>query len=251
MRLHRFLGNFDFAPLPSADQKAWANIIIRDHNIVRQIKTVLRLGRDDKIILGDEKNKEAVCQIIDIGKEAIEAKILEVSENYNEPKIDSCLFCSILKRENFELVAQKATEVGIKKIVPIISKRTVKLNFKPDRVRKIIKEAAEQCGRETVPELLPTISFKEAIEQSRKNNLNLFFDYSGELFNLVKLTSNKPKRVGAFIGPEGGWDDEEVVAALEVASQEGNFKIVSLGKLTLRAETAATIAAFILTHLKN
>jgi 16S rRNA (uracil1498-N3)-methyltransferase len=146
------------------------------------------------------------------------------------------LYCSIIKRENFELMAQKATEVGVKEIVPLLSSRTIKLNIKSERVEKIIKEASEQSGRGKVPELHPPMTFKDALEHAKSNDLNLFFDPSGKIFSPL----TQEKKIGVFIGPEGGWDEDEIGLA-----RAQNFQIVSLGKLVLRAETAAIVASFL------
>ena len=89
------------------------------------------------------------------------------------------------KKENFELVVQKAVEIGVKEIIPIITKRTVKLNLKYDRLEKIIKEAAEQSGRGILPILRKAMDFKKAIEEAEQNNINLFFDISGKKFQKI------------------------------------------------------------------
>jgi 16S rRNA (uracil1498-N3)-methyltransferase len=78
----------------------------------------------------------------------------------------------LLKRENFEIAVQKATETGIKKIYPIITERTIKLNFKKNRLEKIIKEAAEQSGRGVIPVLNETLDFKKTAESAGRQNPN-------------------------------------------------------------------------------
>jgi 16S rRNA (uracil1498-N3)-methyltransferase len=234
MRLHRFIGNFNFAE---------SRLKIFDKEILDQIKNVLRLGAGEKIILSDGNLNEALAQINNFKKDYLEVEILEVGKNENEPKVRAVLYCSILKRENFELAAQKAVEVGIAEIVPIVAKRTVKLNLKEERLKKIIREAAEQSGRGRVPVLQPVIDFAEAVEEAEKNNVNLFFDVSGKNiknFFDSHFRGNDRETVGVFIGPEGGWDEEEIKMA-----RNKNFKIVSLGRLTLRAETAAAVASYV------
>jgi 16S rRNA (uracil1498-N3)-methyltransferase len=233
MKLHRFIRDFDFR-----------NKILKisDKEIFNQVKNVLRLKVGDQIILADGKLNEALACIEKFEKDFFEVKILEISKNENEPKICAILYCSILKRENFEWVVQKATEVGVAEIVPLVTKRTVKLSFKKERLEKIIREAAEQSGRGIVPLLHPPQKFIEAIKKAESNDINLFFDISGQ--QLDKSGFNQKKRVGIFIGPEGGWDDEEIKIA-----RQANFLIVSLGKLTLRAETAAIVASYFVSHI--
>jgi 16S rRNA (uracil1498-N3)-methyltransferase len=146
------------------------------------------------------------------------------------------LFCAVLKKENFELVVQKATECGVSKIIPIITARTVKTGLNLERLQKIAREASEQSGRSTVPEISEPISFDESLEMTRQNDLKILFDISGKF--LGKTSKNSP---AIWIGPEGGWTPEEIKKATQ-----NNFKIASLGPNTLRAETAAIVATYML-----
>ena len=232
MHCHRFVVTDDFN-----------NKYLRIFNpkILNQWQKVLRFKPGEQVILVNGLNQEAAAKIISLNNEFAEVEILEVRDNKSEPKIDTILYCSILKKENFEWIAQKATEIGIKEIVPLITKRTIKLNLNKERLEKIISEAAEQSGRGIVPVISNPMRFEEVIKFAQNNNLNLFFDPSGEPFSktLVK-TKNK---VGIFIGPEGGWDDEEIFIA-----KHNDFKIMSLGKLVLRAETAAVISSYLVVN---
>ena len=158
--------------------------------------------------------------------------------NVNEPKRGVTLYLSTLKRENFEFAAQKATEAGVQNIVPIISSRTVKLNISTERVEKIVKEAAEQSGRGMVPRIADIVSFEKIFPDAAKNDINIFFDGMGKQFSGTMLEGKES--VGIFIGPEGGWGNKELVEA-----KENGFLIAGLGALTLRAETAATIASYL------
>lgn len=227
MKLHRFI-------IPIQLDKKQIRLV--DKELLNQLRNVLRLKVGDKITLADGQLNEALVQIKSVSKDFVELEIVKVSKNENEPKVHGVLYAALLKRENFELVAQKATEVGIKEIVPIISKRTVKLNLRQDRLEKIIKEAAEQSNRGVVPILHEPLDFKKALEHAKQNDINLFFDPSGkELGGKFGIS----KTAGLWVGPEGGWDEEE----LQLAKEKG-FKIISLGKLFFRAETAAIIASY-------
>lgn len=236
MKIHRFIENLDLSK---------KNIKIFDAGFYNQIKNVLRLKAGDRIILCDGQSNEAVCQITGFDKKFVELEVLEKNKNENEPKKNIILFCAILKRENFEFVVQKATELGVKEIYPIISQRTVKFNLKEERIKKIIKEAAEQSGRSIVPILNKPLNFKEALNISADNQINLFFDKSGEAFNPCGITNNNLVKIGIFIGPEGGWNEEEIKIVKKMSEKNPSFKIISLGKLTLRAETAAIIASYL------
>jgi 16S rRNA (uracil1498-N3)-methyltransferase len=220
--------------------------VIKDPEIVHQIRDVLRLQKGEQIILCDGKMNEAIAEITSMGKNAIDISILEVRKNANESQAYGILYCAILKKENFELVVQKAVEVGIKEIVPLITERTVKLNLKEERLKKIIKEAAEQSGRGVLPILSESMAFEKAISQAKGNNTNLFFDPTGKIPNdkfQIPNKSQNPNSKGIFIGPEGGWSEKEIEQA-----REQKFEIVSLGSLTLRAETAAIVGSWLALH---
>ena len=237
MRLHRF-----FLPFSATDN----SLIIADEKIVNQIKNVLRLKAGDEILIFNSE-EERKGKIEEIAKNAIRIILKEEVINLREPKIKVKLFCSLLKKDNFELVVQKATEVGVKEIYPIISKRTVKFDFKKERMDKIIKEASEQSMRISLPILHQTISFQEALKESSQNQLNVFCDLSSPLFSEIlkeKLISKKIDSLGVFIGPEGGWSEEEIHLA-----KDNNFLMVKLSDLVFRSETAAIIAVYLFSHL--
>jgi 16S rRNA (uracil1498-N3)-methyltransferase len=229
MKKHLFIGSFDFKK---------ETVIIKDQELIKQIKNVLRFKIDDIIFLGNGQKTEAKCKILEITKNEITVKILNTEVNNNEYTKEVTLYLAILKRENFELVIQKATEVGIKTIVPVLSERTVKTGIKSERLEKIIKEASEQARRGIIPAITEAMKFNDAITHAQNNQTNLFFHLDGEKINDIKLDTNK---IGIFIGPEGGWSDKEIA---EIKKSD-NFKKVSLGKLTLRGETAAIVACYI------
>src|SRR3989338_3106924 len=228
---YRFIGDFDLS-----------KIFIRseDRELLHQLSHVLRLHEGDHIFIGDGKWTEALCEITSLEKDWAEFKVIETSENERELSHTIILYCSILKRDNFELVVQKATEVGIKEIAPILLKRTVKLGLDKERLSDIVREAAEQSGRGFLPVLHEPMDFEGAIEHAKENEINLFFDVNGEGFEVDRLRVSSGGRLGIFIGPEGGWDQEEIKRA-----HESKFKLVSLGALTLRAETAAIVASYL------
>jgi|SRR3989344_5433794 len=232
MKIHRFILRFDVKS---------PEIIITDYEIIHQIKDVLRLEIGDSIAITDGKGNEVRAKIEAMEKISIKLRAIRPVENKMDKEIETILYCSLLKNKNFELVAQKATEVGIKTIVPIITKRTVKHGFNYFRLQKIIKEATEQCGRATIPLLCHPMDFGEAINDAKGNSLNIFFHMGGEKFDPAELKEKSLKRIGIFIGPEGGWLDTELDLA-----KEKNCKIRSLGNSTLRAETAAIVASYII-----
>ncbi|KKT21148.1 MAG: Ribosomal RNA small subunit methyltransferase E [Parcubacteria group bacterium GW2011_GWB1_43_8] len=228
MRLNRFFIN---------ENLKVGNITVSDMDFINQAKNVLRLKTNDKLILGDGNSNEAVAEIVNLNKEFAELKILETCKNKNESENYAHLYCSVLKKENFEWAVQKAVEVGVKEITPTITARTVKLGLNRERLEKIIKEAAEQSGRGVLPKLNEAIIFDEAIKSSKENGLNLFFQAG---YPLLGHSMSKFEKIGVFVGPEGGWTEEEI----KKAQSSNEFTIVGLGKTILRAETAAVIASY-------
>lgn len=225
--MHRFIGKF-----PISDEKFW----IGDNELVHQIKDVLRLRAGEKIILVGENAKEAICEIIGFDGEYLGVKVLENTENKNDPESRVELYLAVLKNENFELAVQKAVEVGVSNIIPIITERTIKTGLKIDRLKKIMKEASEQSGRGVVPNVVEPMDFKNAIKLAKSNDVNIFYDSTGK--ENLKVNS-KAKKIGVFVGPEGGWSEKEISMA-----RVARFEAASFGKLIYRAETAAMIAVY-------
>jgi 16S rRNA (uracil1498-N3)-methyltransferase len=259
MKIHRFIDNFDLSQKPASPSQGGEIEITGD--IAHQIIKVLKLKIGEKIELGDGKRAVGFGKIKNIEKKSVLVKIEKVEKMEENKK--TTLFCAVLKKENFELVVQKTTETGISKIVPIISARTIKTGLNLERLKKIAKEASEQSGRGIVPEILEPISFKKSLELCKENDSNILFDASGkELFpekycagcraehsnssaDEYAYFSENNSLYNIFIGPEGGWTEEEIQKAKNL-----NFKIASLGKLTLRAETAAIISSYLISNWK-
>lgn len=224
MRLHRFIGAFDLTKNEAE---------ISDFQIIKQIRAVLRLEIGDKILLSDGKGKEAEVTLTFITNDLVKGTIDEVrNTEVDDRKVT--LYLAILKKENFELSVQKATEAGVARIVPVITERTVKTGLNTERLEKIIREASEQCGRSIIPTLSPTMDYKGALSDGSSAEEKI-------IFHLVD-TEYKPKdsmTVSIFIGPEGGFSENEIQAA-----ESAGYFPASLGSLTFRGETAAIIATY-------
>ena len=225
MKFHRFIGDFDL----SADK------ISITGDIAEQIRSVLRLKAGDVVLLGNGSGKEASARIASLGRGKANLEIIEVSFPQRELKSRVVLFASVIKKENFEFVVQKAVECGVSKIIPVISDRTVKLGLNMERLKKIIREASEQSGRTMIPEISNPLSFSESLNMAEGRKI-LFHPEGKEFIPSLSGTGT----VSAFIGPEGGFSDREIEE-----SRAAGAEIISIGKLTLRAETAATIVSFI------
>lgn len=233
MKIHRFI-----IEKINLMESANHSVCLSDKQLAHQMKTVLKLKPDEKIIIADGRGLEAEGQIIKYGHGEVEIHLNEAARNLSEPKKKIILYCSLLKRENFEFAAEKAAELGVNEITPVISEKTVKLGINPARLKRIVKEAAELAGRARIPAINQPVDFKKAIEGARANDLNLFFAPGAPELNFSGLAP--AERIGVFVGPEGGWSEAEHYLA-----EANGLKTAGLGPLVLRAETAAIIAVFL------
>lgn len=209
----------------------------------RHLRDVLRLRAGESVRVFDGAGKEFVCLIENIGKNETFLKITgEVSPTAPESKLDLTLAIALLKGEKFDLVIQKAVELGVSRIVPLNTKRAdVKFTDpgkKSERWRKIIVDATKQCGRAKLLEISEPLDFQRFVENAAGLRI-LFAERSGEGFTSVKADT----KITAAVGSEGGWEDSEIEAA-----RKNNFQIVTLNGRILRAETAAISIAAILQH---
>ncbi len=235
MRLHRFILDLDL----STDQLG-----ISDREATNQIRNVFRMEAGDPFVVCDGKGMEATVQVISDDK-TIVAKVVDRRSVDTESATKVTLYCAVLKRENFELVVQKAVECGVAAIVPVISSRTVKLGVKLDRLQKIATEACEQSGRGIVPEIVEPMSLRLAIVHAKSNATNFLFEPGSPAFQPSQTSQPlQPSSTGLFIGPEGGWDPAEL-DLMRAAS----FTAANLGPRILRAETAAIVATFLATSV--
>ncbi len=230
MRLHRF-----FVEQEIGDKKT---IEIKEERLLYQWRNVLRFSSLDKVILFDGEGSDFLCEINILSKNEAKLFVLEKTRGII-PKRKITLFVSLIKRENFELVLEKTTELGVSHIIPVVADRSEKKSFNYERSAKIIVEASEQSGRSDIPVLGEEIRLEEAVNKYKKE-LNIFaFDPSGLDSN---KTTAKSDNLGLFIGPEGGFTPKE----LEFF-KEKEISIVKLGEQILRAETANIVAVSFVT----
>lgn len=236
MKIHRFIISIDLSP---------QILTLTDKQLCHQLSTVLHLTRGEEIILCDGELHEARCRIEALSSSQCRLSVLERMANTAECPINGTLYCSLLKKDQFEWVLQKAVEVGIRAIVPIISERTVKLSPpSPDRATQILREAAEQSGRGMVPHLGDLLALEDVFSSCvSKGVATLFFHKQGMDFISWKHQNISPQSINVCIGPEGGWTESEVASA-----QDSGCAIVSMGATTLRAETAAIVGSYLALH---
>jgi 16S rRNA (uracil1498-N3)-methyltransferase len=227
-----------------------ADEITLDFEQTKHLRDVLRLREGENINIFDGAGKEFSCAIAEIGKRETVLKIIaEVNPRAPESSLGLTLAVALLKGEKFDLVLQKAVELGVTRFVPLQTRRAdvkikdaKEIEKKLERWRKIIVEAAKQCGRAKLMQIENPQSFEKFVEKSAalnssNENLVLFSERGGEIFSEIKAG----EKFVAVIGSEGGWEDAEIESA-----RANGFQIVTLGGRILRAETAAISLAAIL-----
>ena len=246
MRLHRFY----------IEQKIGeaGEITLTDSELIHQMVNVFRFQIGNKVSLFDGTGFEYEAEIITISKKEISFKILNKKSHFADATRDRnvSLYLALIKKGNFELSAEKCTEVGMSEIHPIISERSEKKDLNIERLNKIVKEASEQSGRVTLPKVFDIKPLDLAVSQAiAEGKVCVTFHtvpFEPTQTNSLHLTQtnhsesclNKSEGdVAAFVGPEGGWTDSEIELF-----KKNNFKILSLGTNILRAETAAIVAVW-------
>lgn len=217
-------------------------LVISDAGIVRQVTKVLRKKAGDEVTMLDGSGNECVVMIKDIEKDVLICEVLACKMNENEPAVPLALYQSVLKKDKMEWVFEKGTEVGVSEFIPFLSEHSVKLGMNSARARKIVQEAAEQSQRGKIPFIAEPISFDAALARAQASGYaNVIAHNVGEFGDIREYakTNAEKKGINIFIGPEGGFSEDEIARA----SQCG-FHVVSLGSRVLRAETAAIVACF-------
>ena len=204
---------------------------------VSHISKVLRMSAGDNIIVCDGEGNDYDAVITSVSKTEVVAEITGKYVCDAVPCVNVTLYQALPKQGKMEYIIQKNTELGVSKIVPVYTKRcVVKPSDKTERWSKVAESAAKQCGRGIIPQVMPVVTFEEAIKQMKDYDLALM-PYECEEENGLKkvLQSSEYKSVSIFIGPEGGFDLKEVETAINAG-----VKTVTLGKRILRTETAAS-----------
>ena len=216
---------------------------------VNHIANVLRLKKEEKIIICDkDKTISYVVKITEINREYIKCKIIEQILENIESNVSIDLYQGLPKMDKMEYIIQKATELGIRDIYPVITKRCiVKLDEKSEtkkieRWQKIAEVAAKQSKRDYIPKIENVINLENICKNIEKYDI-ILLAYEEEKENtlksaLKKLEFNLDKeiKIGIVIGPEGGLDIEEVNKL-----KEAGAKSITLGKRILRTETASLV----------
>jgi 16S rRNA (uracil1498-N3)-methyltransferase len=217
----------------------------------RYLTRVLRLVIGDAVTLFDGIGVEAEARIIRIGPRALELKVEERRPAATANRPDVTLIQSLTKGDKLDMVVQKATELGVARIIPATSARSVprleamRALGRRARWQKIAREAARQSGRADVPEIEPVTALGTALVSASKEALKVMLWEGARQHGLKSaMPADRPPCVVIAVGPEGGFSDEEVQAA-----REAGFAPVGLGPRILRTETAALVTLSILGYV--
>jgi 16S rRNA (uracil1498-N3)-methyltransferase len=214
----------------------------------RHLRDVLRLQSDDEVYVFDGAGREFRCRVASVGRNEVELQIeAQVEPAKPESQLQLKLCVALLKGEKFDLVVQKATELGVSEIVPLITRHAdIHLRDASDAAKRVSRwqrialEAAKQSGRAFVPEISAPVAF-EALSVDGVGVM--FSERRGDsLESLTQLPA--PRAVTALVGSEGGWSDEEIESA-----RARDFHVITLGGRILRAETAAIVITALLQHI--
>jgi 16S rRNA (uracil1498-N3)-methyltransferase len=213
----------------------------------RHLRDVLRLKAGDEVYVFDGSGREFRCSVVNMNRHAAELHIeAEVEPAKPESQLQLNLCVALLKGEKFDLVVQKATELGVSKVTPLITRYAdIHLRDESDaakrvgRWQRIALEAAKQSGRAFVPEIVTPVAFELMVVEGLAV---MFSERGGEA--LENLIEHAPTHVTALVGSEGGWSDEELESA-----RARDFHVITLGGRVLRAETAAITVTALLQHL--
>ncbi len=212
---------------------------------------VLRCKRGDRISVVDGKGKACEAEIVEISKKHVFINILSETALDTESALNLILCQGIPKGEKMDMVVQKATELGVKEIIPLITERcVVKETRKVKRWQKIAEEAAEQCGRTIIPTVHEPVEFRLlfTVHCSQQMNGFIFWEEGGlslkDAISKLAIHPSTYSPIHLLVGPEGGFTSEEVKLA-----EDHGFIRTTLGKRTLRAETAAIVSVALVQFL--
>lgn len=224
---------------------------------VNHIKNVLRMKPGEEIAVSNGVDgKEYRCEITEITGGAVICTLMFIKEDGLELPAKVYLFQGLPKADKMELIIQKAVELGVYEIIPVATKRAVvKLDAKKEKSRiarwqSISEAAAKQSKRRVIPQVAPVMSFKEAVAFAKETDVKLIPYELAEGMEKTKACIESVKEgqsVAIFIGPEGGFTEEEIETALAAGIEP-----ITLGKRILRTETAGfTVLSFLMYHLEK
>lgn len=217
----------------------------------QHLARVLRLKPGDSVAVFDGKGVEAMARVETVSARRVTVRVTQPGAAAPEPAVAITLAQALLKRDKMDRVVRDAVMLGVAAIQPIVSKRTdvpraaLRSGVRQDRWERTVISSVKQCGRAVVPPVLETMEFDRLIRSGGSRVKLMFVEPgAGRVDDLTALEGKRPSEVMILIGPEGGWDPQEVEAAAAAG-----VKLVTFGKRTLRADAAAAAAIAVLQYV--
>ena len=220
---------------------------------VNHIRNVLRMRAGEELLAADGQGSEYRCILRELQDSEIRAEICRKLSGSAELPSRITLFQGLPKSDKMDFIIQKCVELGVFRIVPVTTKRTVvKLDAKKEESRRkrwtaVSESAAKQSGRGIIPEISGVQSFREAVEEAGELDVCLIpYEKAEDMARTREILSGIPAgaSIGVFIGPEGGFEEEEVREAMEAGARP-----ITLGRRILRTETAGMAVLAMLGYL--
>ncbi len=223
-----------FSATPLSADIEWLPNDAQSHYLLN----VLRLKIGDEIKVFDGQNGEYVGKIVSLSKKNCTVKILQKVRDMKYCP-DLWLLFAPVKKDKTDFIIAGATELGVSKIIPTLTKRTITERIKTERYEAQVIEACEQCRRLDVPQISDPQSLEKILETWSQDRILYFMDETGNGGDIQTVFKNaSTAKAAILVGPEGGFSDEE----LQLLRQKNFAKAVSLGERILRAETAVHAA---------
>ncbi len=241
MQRHRF-----YAP----QTQFTATTVLLDEDEAHHLSRALRLVEGDRVFVFDGEGSEWECEITRAGKREAELSIIHRLADVVESPLQLTLAQALVKGEKFDRVVQKTTELGVTRIVPLITDNSDirraegRAEQRLARWRRISLEALKQCGRRRLVEICEPVSFDDFCANEAGGNNLILSERSGRSLREVSADLQGVNQLSVSVASEGGWSDQELQRA-----EANNFFAVHLGSRILRTETAAIVAVTLAQHL--
>ena len=215
-------------------------MVLDSPELLKQLKNVLRVRIGEIIYLFDNSGMEYETKVENISNKEIEISLVRKYQGKLEPTVRVILYQALLKKDKWEWVLQKTTELGVSEIIPMRTEYCISDTIsenKRERYEKIIVEATEQCGGCRMPKLGELQTFAQVLQSLQQQKIPAFILHPEEQSPSLIQATNELKEISLLVGPEGGFSEKEIEEA-----KEAGVLIVQLGQRILRAETATIIA---------
>jgi len=229
------------------------DIILVSREEAHHIVDVMRMDAGDDIVAFDGTGREYFGRILSVFKGSLKIKIEKINNVRKASRIFVTLAQALPKRAKMDFIVEKATELGADEIIPLVTERTIARLTKDKQPRKgehwqeVAISASKQCGRADIPKVRPSSKFKDVLNEAKNYDIAMMACLNENTRPLKEVIANfEGRKMLIMIGPEGDFSRKEI----EAAASSG-IKLVSLGRLVLRVDTAAIYLLSVLNYESN